>query len=120
MVLEGGTNTASVLSARSVSHMFKETLWDTYDSLRFIQTIRREYNPMWRASMEKMGLLRFTREKHTCTEREQCLLSTMLRQSSGTVITAYTRRDLRVIDLTERSILRNLILPLYQPTTPCT
>ena len=114
LILEGVDDNVGVLSARTVSHMFKEALCDTFDSLRFIRTIRREYQPRLRRSMERMGLLRFTRGTHTCTEREGCLLSTMLRLCSGTRLTAYTHDDFFVIHLTDRYILQNLIIPLYR------
>jgi len=117
LILEGLDDNASVLCARRVSRTFHEMLRDTFDAVRLIRNIRREYQPRWRPSMERMGLLRFTRSKHTCTEKEKRLLTTMLRRCSDTRITAYTRHDFFVIDLTERSILRNLILPLYQQGT---
>lgn len=114
LILEGLDDNDSVLCARRVSRTFQEMLRDTFDALQLIRTIRHEYQPRWRPSMERMGLLRFTRAKHTCTEREKRLLTTMLRRCSDIRITAYTRHDFFVIDLTERSILRNLIFPLYQ------
>ncbi len=114
LILEGLEDNDSVLCARRVSHTFRSILSDAFDSLHLIRTIRHEYQPRWRPSMERLGLLRFTRSKHTCTEKEKRLLTTMLRRCSDTRITEYTRHDFFVIDLTERSILRNLILPLYQ------
>lgn len=113
LVLEGLDDNASVLCARRVSHMFNEMLRDTVDALRLIRNIRREYHSTWRLTMERIGLVRFTKEQHTCTERERRLLPTMLRRCSDTRITAYTRQDFFLVILTERSILQNLILPLY-------
>ena len=116
LILGGVDDNGAVLSARCVSREFKDALCDTFDALRFIRNIRLEYKSSRRSSMEHMGLLRFTRAMHKCTEREEHLLAMMLQRCSDTRLTEYTRQDFFVIALTERSVLQNLILPLYTTT----
>lgn len=113
LILEGVDDDVSALTLRCVSRLFTEALCDTFDALRFLRKIREEYQPRCRARMERMGLLSYTRQKHTCTEREKHLLSAMLRRCSDVCFTAYTRNDFFVIDLTERSILTKLIMILW-------
>jgi len=116
LILGGVDDNSAMLRARCVSRVFRDALCDTFDALRFIRNIRLEYQSSRRSSMEHMGLLRFTRAMHACTEREERLLSKMLQRCSNTRLTEYTRQNFFVITLTERCVLKDLIIPLYTTT----